>query len=293
MRITVVLTCIFGVTACEPPWTAGDRGRDRSKEVEELLRIDGAATLYPLLSQAAERFRLLHPEIQVIMAQSSSGKAVEHLLSGDIDIGGTSRPPSLSEFIVAEKQAIPLKAYPIAYDALAIVVHPDKYALIDALTREQVRGIFFDGSLTEWPQLHPEATGTITPYVRDQEHSGTAAAATKYITGASDTPYVDAAVDMDTTTLVVSAVARDPDGIGFAPFTELDGSVRALGFGEDPDSLVPLNVQTIRDLRYPLRRNLFLMTNGTPVGRVNEFIRFMLGSDSRDIYQRVGLTRLD
>ena len=43
------------------------------------------------------------------------------------------------------------------------------------------------------------------------------------------------------------------------------------------------SIASIRDLSYPLRRDLFLVTRGTPTGTSNELIQFMLGSQGQKI----------
>lgn len=292
MKAWTALALIFGVFACSPDQPKhGSSGRRGPGQI--IIRIEGPSPVHPLLSQATERFMLIHPELNVEVSQRPSGTTIEHLIKGTIDIAATARVPTLAEFEAAQIKKIPLKTYPIAHDGLVIMIHPDRARDITGLNNDEARRIFFEGSLVDWSALHPRAEGSIIPYVRDPMLSGEAETFGKYITGQSGAPYAANAVRVSTAAEIISHIAQDPNGIGIAPYSLVDSSVHLLAYGHDRDSQVFPTADAVRNLSYPLRLDLFLITNGTPTGPIADFVLFMLGKESRDIYERVGLIKLD
>jgi len=260
------------------------KGDDQSPRPRNItIRTDGSTTLFQVTKRGADRFMELHPNVTLTVTQSSSGTGIKKLIAGEIEIGRAARDPKPREFARAREKGIVLKPFQIAHDALAIVVHPSRYALVKGLTREQVRRIFFEGTLTKWAELSPTASGSIVVYVRDQKSSGAAETFTEHVTGKGDTPYVRGARPLKITTEMVPSVARDPNGIAFTPFVFVDETVRAVSYGKSSASLVPATIPNIRRGTYLLRRNLFLLTRGTPQGALNEFIQFMLSIEGQRI----------
>jgi phosphate transport system substrate-binding protein len=299
------------------------------------LRIDGSTTLYQAMGRVAAQFEAQHGDIDALMARSSSSRGIARLIDGAIDVATSSRPPTADELQRAQKLRIVLKPYQVGYDAIAVIVHPDRYASAPALSLGQLRGIFLDGSLRDWSQLAPAvvapaaipavappaarttATGStvsiplaaiprapqpaaaepaqaelIDVYVRSPAESGTALTFIGRIAGSGQTPFLDGAQVLDSTEAVVAAVAANPRGIGFAPLGFVDERVRAVALGLDDRRFIAPSAVSIRDLSYPLRRNLYLVTRGTPRGHLNLFLRFVLGSQGRDILAASGVLRM-
>ena len=242
----------------------------------------------------------------------------------------SSRPPTADELQRAQKLRIVLKPYQVGYDAIAVIVHPDRYASAPALSLGQLRHIFLDGSLRDWSQLAPAvvAPAAIPPpgppaalpaatsspaavplagqpaaaeparaelidvYVRSPAESGTALTFIERIAGNGQTPFLDGAHVLDSPEAVVAAVAANPRAIGFAPLGFVDQRVRAVSLGLDDHRFIAPSAASIQDLSYPLRRNLYLVTRGTPRGHLNLFLRFVLGSQGRDMLAAAGVLRM-
>jgi phosphate transport system substrate-binding protein len=285
------------------------------------LRIDGSTTLYQAVGRVAAQFEEQHGDIDALVAQSSSSRGIAMLIDGDIDVATSSRPPTADELQRAQKLRIVLKPYQVGYDAIAVIVHPDRYASAPALSFGQLRHIFLDGSLRDWSQLAPAvvAPAAIPPatrpaaamprasrpaaaeaaqaevidvYVRAPAESGTALSFIERLAGNGETPFLDGAQVLDSAEAVVAAVAANPRGIGFAPLGLVDQRVRAVALGLDDRRFIAPSAASIRDLSYPLRRNLYLVTRGTPRGHLNLFLRFVLGSQGRDILAAAGVLRM-
>ncbi len=259
----------------------------------DVVRIGGSTTLYPGLALCAERFMASGSDLEVEVSQSSSGAGIAKLIAGQLDIAGASREPHGEEFDEAMAGGIALKPYHIAYDAVLVIVHPELSPYLEGLRLDQVRAIFFDGTVTNWSQLTEAAEGPIRVYVRTQDNSGTAEIFTETVSGNKGTPYVAGAIEIKHTPNMVPEVAGDRQGIGFAPLGHVDDSVVALPLGISSERLVKPTRDAVRDLRYVLRRDLFVISRGTPLGTANEFLHFLLGPDGQTGMDEAGLVSLN
>lgn len=308
---------LTAVVACSAP---GEEPAPASQPRE--LRIDGSTTLYLAVGRVAAAFEAQHGSIEVRVARSSSSSGIARLIDGDIDVATSSRPPTASELARAQKLHIVLKPYQVGYDAIAVIVHPDRHASVPALSFGQLRDIFLDGSLRDWSQLaqaqaagapagpaaaEPRATGLrasrpgsaapapaelIEVYVRSPAQSGTARSFVDRLAGNGQTPFLDGAHVVDSTDAVIAAVATNPRAIGFAPLGSIDERVRAVALGNDDRRFITPSAASILDLSYPLRRNLYLVTRGTPREHLNLFLRFVLGERGREILAAAGVLRM-
>jgi phosphate transport system substrate-binding protein len=277
LGLAVVAAC--GAPAGEPAPAPGPR----------VLRVEGSTTLYPAMRQVAERFEAQHPGIDVLTGKTSSSEGMSMLIHGSVDVAASSRPPTAQELERARKQGVVLKPYQVGYDAVVVIVHPRRFASVPALSQAQVRDIFLGGGLRHWSRITREAVPAGAPqasapgdvainvYARAPAQSGTALVFVENLAGDWQTPFIDGARLLTGEDDMVAAVAADPDGIGFAPLGEVDERVRAVALSSDGRRFIAPSAQTIRDLSYPLRRNLYLVTRGTPRGDLNLLLRFVLG----------------
>ena len=262
------------------------------------IRLTGSTTMFAGTSAAAAAFMAIRPDVKVSVSQSSSGAGIHSLIIGEADIANSSRPPSPREFEEARAASVILKSYQVGYDALALIVHPETGRHVPKVDRAQLRKIFFDGTITDWSELSPKLSGPIHVYVRDQATSGSADAFTRYITGRTGTPFVAGARMLESTTLLCPSIADDKLGIAFAPFgfadihiaAKVDVATVAYSDGRSP-ALTPSR-ETIRSLSYPLRRDLYMITNNTPSGHLNDFIQFILHPDGQKVLQAAGIVGL-
>jgi phosphate transport system substrate-binding protein len=295
----------------------GPAGEPAPAPPTRVLRVEGSSTLYPAMRRVAERFEAQHAGVDVLTGTSSTGEGLSMLIHGTVDVATSSRPPTTQELERARQQRVVLKPYQVGYDAIVVIVHPHRFAAVPALSLAQLRDIFLDGGLRDWSRIAPEAApagavppGTpgdgpvgVTPeaapgavpgaapgalpgalinipinvYVRSPAQSGTALVFVERLAGDWQTPFIDGAQILTGDDDMIAAVAADPDGIGVVPIGVVDERVRAVALSSDGRRFIAPSSQSLRDLSYPLRRNLYLVTRGTPRGDLNLFLRFVLG----------------
>lgn len=287
-----------------------------------VLRIDGSTTLHQAMVRIAERFEAEHGGVDVRVTRSSTTLGIARLIDGAVDVTTSARPPTAEELARARELRVVLKPYQVGYDAIAVIVHPDRHASVPALSFGQLRDIFLDGGLRDWSQLaraapatspggapaaDPRATSprasriaTAAPapaepidvYVCSPAEFGTALSFIGRIAGNRQTSFLDGAHVLDGLDAVIDAVAANPRGIGFAPLGLVDERVRAVALGVDDRRFIAPSAASILDLSYPLRRTLYLVTRGTPRAHLNLFLRFVLGEQGRGILASVGVLRM-
>ena len=295
MRWSILIAIMVAVVGCrDSPSSGSSSSSGTGEEAPLTLRIDGSTTAHEAVQKLAERFMALdsatRPGFRIEVKSSASGTGIHKLIAGEIDIAASSRALLRADLDLAGSRGIPLKSYEIAYDALCIIVPPQIYESVRTISIEQLRAIFFDGTITDWSQLDGSLSGTIHFYIRDQDSSGTAETFTSLITGASDTPYAAGGIARDRTPMLTAAVAGDPQGLTAVPFRFVDQRVRALAVEDASKHAIPPTLDNIRNLNYPLKRDIFLITRGTPKGVAGDFLRFVLSLEGQAIINTSGLT---
>lgn len=187
-----------------------------------------------------------------------------------IDIGGSCRI-TLPDTDSAELHAT---MYPVAWDALAIIVHPSNP--IDSVSMEQIKDIY-TGKITNWSQMGgPD--GELKLFVRQGKISGVGYAIRQYV-------FEDSEQDFETEYVFRSSgpleqeVEKDPLAFGITGISSArKREVKIIGFnGMDP------LFENVRDGNYGLYRPLFLVTGPAPSPDVKKFIAFATSEEGKQI----------
>lgn len=225
---------------------------------QNALKIAGSTSVFPLITEISEEFKKEYPEYRVEVQAGGSNVGMQSVLTGAVGIGMSSRD------LTEEEKNQGLKDHTIAYDCIAVIVHPSNN--VDNLTLEQVRDIF-SGKIKDWKEVGGKP-GKIIVVNRD-EASGTREAFKKLVLGEEE--FVDSAIVQPGTGQVKSFVSTTPEAIGYISFGMVDSSVKALKIeGVEP------SIKTIKDGSYRIVRKLYLITKGEPEGLAKKFIDYVL-----------------
>ena len=99
-------------------------------------RIKGSDTVLPVAQQTAERFMNQHPDARVTVTGGGTGVGISALMDNTTDIAMASRPIKFSEKMKIKAAGEEVNEVIVAYDALAVVVHPSNP--VKQLTRHVV-----------------------------------------------------------------------------------------------------------------------------------------------------------
>jgi phosphate transport system substrate-binding protein len=224
----------------------------------EGLVVSGSTTLLPIAEVSGEMFGEQNPGVSILVSGMGSSAGIESVSSGSSAIGTSSRELKDAEFDLG------LYDTPVAYDAIAVIVHPDNP--VRDLTADEVREIFA-GTITNWSEVGgPDLEIGL---VNRDEASGTREAFHKIVMG--DEPFYRGAVVLPGTGQVRAVVAEVKGAVGYISLGFVTDEVVAVGI----DGVAPSEASVVSG-EYKVQRLLHFFTMGEPEGLAAEYIAFVL-----------------
>ncbi|MBF0501526.1 MAG: phosphate ABC transporter substrate-binding protein [Candidatus Riflebacteria bacterium] len=243
------------------------------------LTVAGSTSVQPVMELIADSFRKHRPDQIIDVEGGGSSAGIMAALTGTAQLGMSSR--RLKEDEPNEKT---LTAITIAFDAIAVIVHPDNPVV--KLDLEQLRGLF-SGQYRSWKDVG----GSDRPVhlIVREEGSGTRSAFEEMVMKPSGDGGREEAVDayalvQDSTGGVREVLRGDPDAIGFISLGAVTAQVKMLVIDG-----VKADFETVRNKKYRLTRPFLLVSKGEPTGIAREFVDYILGSDGAKIMHDEGL----
>ena len=222
------------------------------------LTLAGSTTIQPLISPLADDFVNLHPNINMDIAGGGTAVGISAVHNGTSDIGMASRT-------LTTEESKGINQFQIAFDVLAIVVHPDNP--VKTLTLAQIQDIYF-GRVTNWKDLG----GLDQPIVPVQREisSGSRGAFDEMVLNKQTAT----ASNIETAVTAGDAAARissEEGAIGYLGFGNLEKSIKVVAV----NGVIPTQV-TAKDGSYSLVRPLILMTGPLTQPLAQVFIDYVL-----------------
>jgi phosphate transport system substrate-binding protein len=222
------------------------------------LTLAGSTTIQPLISPLADDFVNLHPNINMDIAGGGTAVGISAVHNGTSDIGMASRT-------LTTEESKGINQFQIAFDVLAIVVHPDNP--VKTLTLAQIQDIYF-GKVTNWKDLG----GLDQPIVPVQREisSGSRGAFDEMVLNKQTAT----ASNIETAVTAGDAAARissEEGAIGYLGFGNLEKSIKVVAV----NGVIPTQV-TAKDGSYSLVRPLILMTGPLTQPLAQVFIDYVL-----------------
>ena len=230
--------------------------------------VTGSTTLLPITEVAGELFGEQRDDVAVLASGMGSSAGIESVVNGSSDIGTSSRELKESEYDLG------LFDTPVAYDAIAVIVHPDNP--VRDLTTLQVRAIFA-GVITNWSQVGgPDLEIGL---VNRDEASGTREAFAKIVM--DDASFDRGAVVLPGTGQVRAVVSEVRGAVGYISLGFVTDEVRAVAI----DGVQPSEAAVVAG-EYPVQRVLHFFTNGEVSGPAADYIAFVLSPAVQDTVVR-------
>src|SRR5688572_16182733 len=89
-----------------------------------VVKVAGSSTVFLISEAVAEEFQKVENGVQVTVGEGGTGGGFKKFCAGEIDVANASRPISPAEVELCGKNMMDYVELPVAYDGLAIVVHP-------------------------------------------------------------------------------------------------------------------------------------------------------------------------
>jgi len=231
------------------------------------LAVEGSTSMQKMMQELADAYMASHAHITVEYTANGSSAGIRAVMAGTADIGAASR------VVMEEELNQGLQALHIAWDAIALIVHPSNP--VQDLTSEQVARIY-KKDITNWAEVGgPDME--IVVITRDPA-SGTREAF-EALFGIKDEVQADQEAAKTGEALI--AVAQNPCAIGYVSLNYVRKGVKALRI----DGREPIVDNVLND-RYEIRRPLMIVTKVAPDAVEQAFIDFMLSEEGRAIISR-------
>jgi phosphate transport system substrate-binding protein len=246
----------------------------------EQIRIDGSSTVYPLSEAVAEEYRKVEPRVNVTVGRKGTGGGFERFIAGEIDICDASRPIKEVEEEACRKKGIEFVRFEVAFDGLAVVVHPEN-DWAETLTTAQLQQIWRpDNAAQKWSDLNAAWPNATIKLYGPGADSGTFDYFTEVIVGKEDSSRTDYSQSEDDNVIVLG-VSQDKYALGYfgyAYFAENQSKLKLVAVDSGSGPVTP-STETVRSGTYtPLSRPLFIYVRKDALGRpeVQTFVEFYL-----------------
>lgn len=251
-------------------------------------KIKGSDTVLPVSQEAAEMYMSLHPDSRVTVTGGGSGVGISALMDGTTDIAMSSRSIKFNERVKLKNSGKQLKEAVVAYDALAVIVHPSNP--VTHLTRQQLEAIF-RGKVTNWNQVKDPYTGKWGPDLKIVVYSRETSSGTYEFFKTSvlrEKNYMAGVLSMPATGAVIQSVSQTKGAIGYVGMAYVNDRVRAVKVSYDGKHFVYPTMETGRRHIYPIIRELYYYYTADRAKVVEPFLRFLLSGEGQRLVMRSG-----
>ena len=280
LTLTLALSLMAGCGASkteEQPAESSDTQTEQPAQTETQLSgavsTNGSTSMEKVIGALSEQFMADNPSVKITYDANGSGAGIEAASNGSADIGLSSRA------LKDEEVASGLVGTTVALDGIAIIVNAESQ--VADLTVEQIAKIF-TGEITDWSQVGG-AAGEISCIGREAG-SGTRDGF-ESITGTKDTCKL--AQELTSTGAVIEAVAGNPNAIGYASLSSVEGkdTIKAVTVGG-----VACTEDTVLDGSYEIQRPFVLVTkDGAELSaQAQAFFDFATSAAAGDLIRAAG-----
>jgi phosphate transport system substrate-binding protein len=294
IRSAAVVVFCLPLFACG----GGETGGDAGAPAPAVIQIDGSSTVYPVTEAMAEEFRVESPDARITVGISGTGGGFQKFCRNEIDIADASRPISGSEREACAAAGIEYIELPVAYDGLAVVVHP-KNTWANDMTVEELRRLWepaAQGKIMRWNQVRNGWPDQEVHLFGAGVDSGTFDYFTEAIagkTGASRGDYTSSEDD----NVIVQGVSGDEYALGYfgyAYYEENRDRLKLVAIDDGDDSngagAIAPSPETVAGGTYrPLSRPIFIYPKVSALSRpeVEAFVSYYVG-DGIPLVREVG-----
>jgi phosphate transport system substrate-binding protein len=270
IAIASILTLSLAALGCR---SGGEGGGAAGPAI---VTVDGSSTVFPISQALAESFQAATPGARVTVGVSGTGGGFEKFCNGELDITGASRPIRPSEIEACAAKGIEFIELPVAFDGLAVVVHPSN-TWVDHLTVDELKRMWeptAQGTVMRWNQIRPTWPDQEIRLFGPGVDSGTFDYFTAAVVGEEKSSRGDFTSSEDDNVLV-QGVSSDPLALGYFGLAYYEPNAARLklvpiddGVAENGTAPVAPSATTVADATYqPLSRPLFIYVSVASAAR--------------------------
>lgn len=243
-----------------------------SKKIEGNVATDGSTSMEKVIGALGEAFETENSGVTFTYNPTGSGTGITAVSEGRCDIGLSSRA------LKDEETEKGLKGTVLAYDGIAVIVSNDNP--VNDLSIETIAKIY-TGEITNWKDVGGNDAEIVL--IGREANSGTRDGFESVVGVEEQCKYRQ---ELTATGDVISAVAGNPNAIGYASVASVKDTVKALKV----EGVTP-NETTIKDGTYKIQRPFVLVTKeDTKLSDTAEaFYNFCLSEEAKEIITNAGV----
>jgi phosphate transport system substrate-binding protein len=246
-----------------------------------VIRVAGSTTVLPIVSRAAERFQARNSSVKITVNAGGSGVGVHGAGTQRLDIGLASREVTRKE----NNRYTSLNTIVIGRDAVACVVSSEIFhSGVHSLSKQQIGDIYL-GKITNWRQVGGPDRQIIV--IDKETHRGTRHVFMHYLFGKSNARAPGARLVTGSNNEEQAKIAQSDSAIGMLSIAWINNDVIGIGIREGGQVIKP-TMNNVRSGRFPIARNLNLVTTGEPKGAVAQFIDYLLSQEGQKLVEASG-----
>lgn len=202
-----LLAAIFTLVACGQQRDKSGKTLDTPTTGEITIMADEG--YLPVIETSIDVFDSIYKRAKINARYVAEGEAVSALINDSVQVIVITRQLDSAELKYFQSRGFTPKITPIAYDALAFILHPENRDTVFA--QEQIKNIL-TGATTKWTQLNPKSALSDILLVFDHPLSGTVRyVKDSVITGATLAPNATA---LSSNVEVINYVAKHKNALG-------------------------------------------------------------------------------
>lgn len=206
-RTLLFLLLVSALVACQQPKDKSGKTLDTPTTGEITIMADDGYR--PIIETSIDVFDSIYKQSKINARYVSEGEAVAALIRDSVQVIVITRQLTADELKYFQGRGFVPKLTPIAYDALAFILHPSNRDTV--FTKEQLQNIL-TGKITKWSQLNPKSPTGDIQLVFDHPLSGTVRyVKDSIIAGAALPPNASA---LKTNVEVIDYVAKHKNALG-------------------------------------------------------------------------------
>ncbi len=270
MAAAIAVTALSGCSQ-QDPGGSNPGGSRAPAEITGAVSTDGSTSMEKVIGALGEAFENQHDGVTFTYNPTGSGSGIEAVREGRCDIGLSSRA------LKDEETASGLTATVLAYDGIAIIVHPDNpVADLDVETIAKI----YTGGITNWKDVGGNDAEIVL--IGREAGSGTRDGFESITDTEGACQYRQ---ELTSTGDVITAVSQNPDAIGYASLASVTDSVKALAVG----GVAPTE-ETVKDGSYVIQRPFVLVTKADTAlsGAAQAFFDFATSADAAPLISKAG-----
>lgn len=245
---TLALTAVMALsmlTACGSKDNASDDNKGEeggtTAALSGTVSTDGSTSMEKVINSLGESFMAANKDVKFTYNPTGSGSGIQAVTEGRCDIGLSSRA------LKDDEKASGLVETVLAYDGIAIVVSPENP--VSDLDVDTIAKIY-TGEITNWSEVGGADAEIVL--VGREAGSGTRSGFEELTETVDKCKYRQ---ELTSTGDVITAVAQNPDAIGYASLASVKDSVKALKVA----GVTPTE-ETVKDGTYLIQRPFVLVT---------------------------------